>query len=130
MRTAIIENGKIVNVILGQIEGSIEIPNEFGIGDLYEEGEFKKAPIVIPEPGPIQVPTQITPRQIRQQLTAIGLRQTAEDLISSSSDYNLKDWWEYSQDFQRSHPILKEMGEKLGMNEDDMDNFFIEASKL
>lgn len=76
------------------------------------------------------VPTQITPRQIRQQLTAIGLRQTVEDLISSSTDYNLKDWWEYSQDFQRSHPILKEMGEKLGMSETDMDNFFIEASKL
>lgn len=130
MTTAIIENGKVINVILGQIDGSIEIPDGFGIGDLYENGGFKKAPIIIPEPEPIQMPTQITPRQIRQQLTAIGLRQTVEDLISASTDYNLKDWWEYSQDFQRSHPILKEMGEKLGMSEDDMDNFFIEASKL
>lgn len=76
------------------------------------------------------VPTQITSRQIRQQLTAIGLRQTVEDLISSSNDYDLKDWWNYSQDFQRSHPILKEMGTQLGMSEDDMDSFFIEASKL
>ena len=78
----------------------------------------------------VEVPTQITPRQIRQQLTAIGLRQTVEDLISASTDYYLKDWWEYSQDFQRSHPILKEMGDKLGMSESDMDNFFIEASKI
>lgn len=76
------------------------------------------------------VPKQITPRQIRQQLTVIGLRQTVEDLISSSTDYNLKDWWEYSQDFQRSHPILQEVGIKLGMSESDMDTFFIEASKI
>ena len=130
MRTAIIETGEVINVILGQIEGSIEIPDDFGIGDLYENGEFKKAPITPVEPEPIKVPTQITPRQIRQQLTAIGLRKTVEDLISASDDYDLKDWWNHSQDFQRSHHILKEMGEKLGLTSEQLDEMFIEASKL
>ena len=92
--------------------------------------EVVQIDIFIEEPT-VQVPTQITPRQIRQQLTAIGLRQTVEDLISASNDYDLKDWWNHSQDFQRSHPVLLEVATQLGMSEDDMDNFFIEAaSKL
>ena len=71
MRTAIIENGKIVNVIVGQIDGSIEIPDEFGIGDLYDDGEFKKAPIVEPEIV-IEIPQTITKLQAMKQMKVIG----------------------------------------------------------
>lgn len=112
------ENGNTINVILADEE--------------FVRSNYQRYRLAVEEEhqNSIVAPQTITPRQIRQQLTAIGLRQQVEDLISSSADYDLKDWWNYSQDFQRSHPILKEMGDKLGMSEEDMDSFFIEASKL
>lgn len=128
MTTAIVENGKVINVILGQIEGSIEIPEGFGIGDLYENGEFIKAPIVIPEPEPIQVPQMITPRQFRLQLLNLGLLDEVEAM--ASVDKATQIWFEYSLDFQRNHEMLLASASALDLSSEDLDTFFIEASKL
>lgn len=78
----------------------------------------------------IQVPQTITPRQIRMQLTNSGLRQQVEDMVANSNDYALKDWWEYSLDYKRDNPILIGMATQLGLTEEQLDNMFIEASKL
>lgn len=75
-----------------------------------------------------KVPTQITPRQLRLQLLALGLLDEVEAL--TQSDRAMQIWFEYSLDFQRSHPMIEAMGLQLGMSEADMDTFFIEASKL
>ena len=50
MNYAIIENNAVVNMAVAEKDfadqqGWVEIPDEFGIGDLYEDGQFKKAPI-------------------------------------------------------------------------------------
>ncbi len=55
MRYAIIENNKCVNVIVAEPDfateiGAVEIPNGFGIGDIYANDEWSKAPV--PEPMP------------------------------------------------------------------------------
>ena len=82
-----------------------------------EEAEFKA-----------RVPQVITPRQCRLQLLSLGLLDEVETAIAS--DKAMQIWFEYSLDFQRSHEMVISMGQLLGMDEADMDNFFIEASKL
>ena len=74
------------------------------------------------------VPTQITPRQLRLQLLSVGLLDEVETLCAEDKAMSI--WFEYSLDFQRSHEMTIAMGIQLGMSESDMDNFFIEASKL
>ena len=59
------------------------------------------------------IPTSITPRQLRMQLKNEGLRETVENMIKESTDYELKDWWEYSLVFARSHSILESFASSL-----------------
>ena len=70
----------------------------------------------------------LTPRQLRLKLLSIGLLDEVEALCSA--DRAMSIWFEYSLDFQRSNEMLNTMGTQLGMSEDAMNSFFIEASKL
>ena len=70
----------------------------------------------------------ITPRQLRLALLNATLLDEVEALCSA--DRAMSIWFEYSLDFQRSHPMIEAMAVQLGLTQDDMDTFFIEASKL
>lgn len=127
MKYAIIENNKIVNIAVSDTALSdnwIELQDGFGIGDNYSNGVFSKAEVVV------EIPQALTPRQIRMQLTKEGLRQQVEDTVANSNDYALKDWWEYSLDYKRDNPILIDMAAQLGLTDEQLDEMFIEASKL
>jgi len=50
MRSAIIENGVVANVIKGSIPGSIECPPEVGPGWTYAGNEFIKPPVIVESP--------------------------------------------------------------------------------
>jgi len=73
--------------------------------------------------------SSITPRQIRLQLSAIGMRQAVEDYVAASS-LDIKDWWEFSLAYERNAPLLIEAATGLGLTSDQLDQLFIEASKL
>ena len=70
----------------------------------------------------------ITPRQLRLQLLSVGLLDDVEALCAT--DRAMSIWFEYSLDFHRNHPMIEAMAVQLGLTQDDMDTFFIEASKL
>jgi hypothetical protein len=76
-----------------------------------------------------EVPASITPHQIRLHLTAIGLRQSVEDYVASAS-LDVKDWWEFSLSYERNAQLLLEAATTLGLTSDQLDQFFIKASKL
>lgn len=78
----------------------------------------------------IRVPQTLTPRQIRMVLTANNLRQAVEDAVLASTDYNLKDWWEYSLEYERNHEKLISMATQLGLIDAQVDQMFIDGSKL
>ena len=52
MKSAIIKDGVVVNVIKGKIAGSVECPDECSVGWLYENEEF-----IAPDPTPDPQPT-------------------------------------------------------------------------
>jgi hypothetical protein len=89
----------------------------------------KDGSFVAPLPLPVVIPQSITPRQIRLQLSAIGMRQAVEDYVASAS-LEIKDWWEFSLAYERNAPLLIEAATTLGMTGEQLDQFFIEANKL
>lgn len=89
----------------------------------------KIAPYVKPEPVVI-VPKSITPIQFRLQLNKSGLRQKVDTKVAQSDDFDLKDWLEYSTEYRRDNEILIAFAKELELSDEDVDNFFIAASKL
>jgi len=75
------------------------------------------------------VPFSITPTQGRFQLNEMGFLEGVELMVSESTDKSLKIYWEYALSWDINNQHIKTMALGLGMSEDDIDQFFINASK-
>lgn len=127
MKAHIIENGIVINTI--EVDSLDFLPNlveatEGGIGWAYDGVNFT-APLPTPEP----IPQSLTPRQIRLQLTALGLRQAVEDWVATQS-IDIKDWWEFSLSIDRDNQMLIDAATHFGLTGEQLDQLFIEAAKL
>ena len=71
----------------------------------------------------------ITPRQIRLQLNALGLRQQVEDWVAAQP-VDIKDWWEFSSSCERNNQVLIDAATHFGFTSEQLDELFMEASKL
>ena len=125
---AIVEGGVVVNVIEADAEyaasiGAIDATGG-GIGWAWDGEAF-----TAPEPAPAPVPASVSPRQIRQALTAAGLRASVEAAVAAS-DQDTKDWYEFSTAFERAHPAVIAMGIALGVSSDALDGLWIAAGAL
>lgn len=65
----------------------------------------------------------ISPRQIRQALTRMGLRSSVEAAVAAG-DQDLKDWWEFATSFERNHPMVLDMGYHLNITETQLDELW------
>lgn len=74
-------------------------------------------------------PPSVTPRQFRQALTRTGLRSGVEAFVASA-DQDTKDWYEYSNAFERSNPVLIASGHGLGKTDAEIDALFVLAATL
>ena len=79
-------------------------------------------PVIIPVPS-------CSPRQIRQILTAAGLRSAVESAVAAGSQ-DLKDWWEFSTVIERMHPEVIAMGAALGQTTEQLDALFTAGAAL
>lgn len=75
------------------------------------------------------VPTSVSPRQIRQALTAAGLRGSVEAAIAAA-DQDTKDWYEFATAFERNHPMIAALATGLGVTEPQLDGLWILAGSL
>ena len=98
--------------------------------DLTEEEKFELPKRDIPK---------ISLRQCRELLILTNRFDDVENVLASlpeSTDEEkatkkiLTNYWEYSTDFERDHKSLGLITKALGMSEDEVDDFFIAASKL
>lgn len=82
----------------------------------------------------IPVPQTITVRQAREQLIRIGLLSNVQSEIDKITDITqreiVQNYWEYSLGFERNNEILIGLTSSLGLSDKDIDNLFIQASKL
>lgn len=77
-----------------------------------------------------KVPQSITTTQGRIALKLMGILDQVNTMIENSNDESLKIYWEYSLSWDRQNSYISSMGNLLGMSEQDLDNFFIEASNI
>ena len=77
---------------------------------------------------PKEVPQEITPLQSKLQLLEIGLLDEVEAIVSADRKVQL--YCEYALVIERDNEILLMITSALGMTEDEVDEFFITASKL
>ena len=75
------------------------------------------------------VPAEISPRQIRQALTATGLRASVETAVAAA-DQDTKDWWEFATTFERSHSRVIGMAQALGVTPRQMDDLWTLGGSL
>lgn len=122
---------RLVRVINGEdwAYGNFSITDEDMI-DLTEEEKLELPKRNIPK---------ISLRQCRELLILTDKFDDVENILASlpeSTDEEkatkriLTNYWEYSTDFERDHKSLGLITGALDMTEDEVDDFFIAASKL
>ena len=70
----------------------------------------------------------ITPRQARLALHKAGLLDEVTTMLAADKEMEI--WWEYSLDIQRDHEMVITLGTQLGLTEAQLDQLFIDGSKL
>jgi Leucine-rich repeat (LRR) protein len=83
----------------------------------------------------LKVPDSVTATQIRLWLVSNNISlSSVETAINNISDTLLREQtrvqWEYAPYIERYHPLLESLGSALGLNSDQIDIAFVQASKL
>lgn len=79
------------------------------------------------------VPRAVTMRQARLALLGAGFLSQVEDAINSMPEPHrsaAKITWEFSGEVQRHNGLVSQLGPALGLTEKQLDQLFIQASKL
>ncbi len=85
-------------------------------------------PYVKPEPLPEPIPKVITMRQARLQLLDVGLLDDVEALVALDRKSQIE--WEYANEVYRQSPLIEATKEAMSLTDEQIDNMFLEASKL
>ncbi|OCL99513.1 hypothetical protein AAX29_00554 [Aliarcobacter thereius] len=76
----------------------------------------------------LSVPNSITQRQARLYLFRNNLLEQLESLIKNNVEASIE--WEYASEIERISPLVTVMGDALNLTKEQIDNIFIEASKI
>ncbi len=88
-------------------------------------------PIVEDEEVPVDenvVPTKITRLQAKLQLLEIGLLDEVEEMVKQ--DRRVELYWSDATNFYRTDEILLGMATTIGLSNEQLDDLFLQASKL
>ena len=87
-----------------------------------------KNPVIVPE-----VPRSITPRQGLLVLSRAGLLGTVQSAISSLEGQEgdeARIEWEYATEWLRNWSLLESIASGIGLTSEQIDDLFIQASKI
>ena len=107
-------------------EIEVDCPEWVKVGDTYENGVFTAK--VVEQPKEL-VPTSIKQYQCRMQLSSMGLYAQVNSAISGLGE-EAQITWEYAENILRDNTLVYQMQSLLGKTDDEMDEFFIQASQL
>lgn len=74
------------------------------------------------------VPTSITPRQARLKLLETDLLDNLEAVITTNRAWKIE--WEYATEVERDSPLIDAVASQAGLTVEQIDQMFLEASKL
>ena len=98
-----------------------EVPLEQYCKTLEIEAYIKPEPIII-------VPQVITMRQARLQLLEVGLLDDVEALVALDRKSQIE--WEYASEVYKQSPLIESVKGALNLTDKQIDEMFVEASKL
>ena len=75
------------------------------------------------------IPYSISQLQGKLQLINMGLFDQVHTLVNEGG-LQTQIYWNTATNWERDSPILNRLAPEIGMSQEDLDNFFIEASKL
>jgi hypothetical protein len=88
--------------------------------------------VIIPKPyqvsHPEPIPTSITPRQARLKLLEADLLDNLEAVITTNRAWQIE--WEYATEVKRDSPLIDAVASEASLTDEQIDQMFIEASKL
>ena len=70
----------------------------------------------------------ISPRQARLKLLREGLLDNLESLIATNREWGIE--WEFATEVLRNSPLVEAVATQAGLTEDQIDQMFLEASRL
>lgn len=123
----IILEDEIEKEIEVSIKKEVEVQKEIFIPLEEYCKTLKIAPYVVPEII-IVIPESITRLQAKLQLSKIGKFSEAEALIQENEKARI--YWNDANNFLRTDEILKGMATALGLSDAQLDDLFLQASKL
>lgn len=115
----------------------LEYKEGFNIKFNIEENKFEYVEKVVevdeekieePKLDENNVPLSITPLQAKLQLLEIELLDEVEELVKQ--DRRVEIYWTNAQKFNKDDEILKTMATALGLSSEQLDDLFLQASKL
>ena len=77
----------------------------------------------------VPVPEVVSPRQVRLLLLSQGLLSQVEAMIAQQ-DEATRITWQYAEEFRRDNPLLNGLAANLGLSNEQIDQFFIQAAAL
>ena len=98
-----------------------EVPLEYYCKTLEIEDYIEPEPIII-------IPQVITMRQARLQLLEAGLLDDVEALVALDRKSQIE--WEYASEVYKQSPLIESIKGALNLTDTQIDNMFVEASKL
>jgi len=96
--------------------------------DCIEITQAEFATLSAPTP-PVPYFIPLTPRQIRMALSKVSLRIAVETAIAAGTQ-DMKDWWAYSLQFERTHPLVIAMGASLNQTPATLDALWTLGASL
>ena len=76
----------------------------------------------------VEIPHSITMRQYRLYLLNQNLLDRVEDIVSQNKAWQIE--WEYANEVERTNQLITAMQSSLNLTNEEVDNMFIEASKV
>lgn len=130
MRAAKIKDGVVVNYVLVEeyTDDCID-PRDALIGDKWDGFVFKTPEKQVNYEVPESVPMR-SARLILYKAGLLNLVQTYIDSLTGEGAEEAKINWEFALNVSRNDPLVKQLIPSLGKTEEEIDQMFIEASKL
>lgn len=123
MRIEIMDGDAVANVINASPE----------FADAQYPGAWRTAEIQDAPPASA-VPQSVTARQAHQALILAGLYDDVQPAIDAIADPVQRKLaqieWDKSNDFERHRPLLVQLGQAIGLDDDGLDALFVTASGL
>ena len=145
MTYARVENGVVVELI--------EVPDGLAVNDMFHPDvvsslvecdasvgigwSFDGSSFAAPEPSDedeeIPVPTSVTLRQAKLQLSRAGLLPAVDEFIAAMDGQpgeEARIEWNFATELRRDHQLVEALGPQFNLSSDDIDGLFVEAAKI